>query len=199
MSVTEIQPLPKTGTRMSLEEFRALNLPEESSLILLNGIVYDEADQGDDMTKRNHQHSLTEATLAYLLNAWRGSSGMFCQVHSGEVGCELTGQTVSVGINVAIFPQSVVAGISSDFPFIVGTPLLAVEILSPSDKTSGIQQKVDLYLKSGVELVWVVDPHFRTVVVHRNGHVPEMYASGSFLVGEDALPGLKIAVTEIFE
>lgn len=199
MSVTEIQPLPKTGTRMSLEEFRALNLPEESSLILLNGIVYDEADQGDDMTKRNHQHSLTEATLAYLLNAWRRSSGMFCQVHSGEVGCELTGQTVSVGIDVAIFPQSVVAGISSDFPFIVGTPLLAVEILSPSDKTSGIQQKVDLYLKSGVELVWVVDPHFRTVVVHRNGHVPEMYASGSLLVGEDALPGLKIAVTEIFE
>ena len=199
MSVAEIHPLPKTGTRMSLEEFRALNLPEESSLILLNGVVYDEADQGEDMTKRNHQHSLTEATLAYLLNAWRKTSGMKCQVHSGEVGCELTGQTVSVGIDVAVFPQSVVEGITTDFPFIVGTPLLAVEILSPSDRTSGIQQKVDLYLKSGVQLVWVVDPHFKTVIVHRNDHVPEMFASGSFLVGEDALPGLRIAVTEIFE
>ena len=199
MSVTEIQPLPKTGTRMTLEEFRALNLPEESSLILLDGVVIDEADPGDDMTKRNHQHSLSEANLAYLLNAWRRSSEVTCQVHSGEVGCELTGQTMSVGIDVAVFPEKVVRNLTPNSPYIAGTPVLAVEILSPSDKNLAVQQKVDLYLQAGVALVWIVDPHFRTVVVHRNGHVPEMFASGSSLLGGTDLPGLHIAVIEIFE
>lgn len=199
MSVTEIRSLPKTGTRMSLEEFRALNLPEESSLILLDGVVYDEAEPGDEMTKRNHQHSLAEANLSYLLNAWRRTSGMNFQVHSGEVGCELPGQSVSVGIDVAVFAESVVRGITADSPFIFGAPVLAVEILSPSDKTSVVQHKIDLYLKAGVALVWIVDPHFRTVIVHRNGHVPEMFANGSSVVGENALPGLCIAVSDIFE
>jgi len=197
MSVTTTH-LPKSGDRMTLEEFRALNLPEESSLILLNGVVYDEADESTEMTRRNHLHSFAEANLAYLLNVWQRSGHRKCRVYAGEVGCELTGQILSVGIDVAVFDESVVQKISGEFPYIIGVPLLAIEILSPSDKTSEIQRKVDLYLAAGVSMVWVVDTHFKTVIVHQDSHVPEMFATGSSLSGGAALPGLSIPVADIF-
>ncbi len=183
---------------MTLEEFRALSLPEESSLILLNGVVYDEADEGEEMTKRNHLHSFSEANLAYLLNVWRRSGNGTYRVYSGEVGCELTGQTLSVDIDVAVFDESVVQKLNGESPYIVGIPLLAIEILSPSDKTSEIQRKVDLYLAAGVTMVWVVDTHFKTVIVQQNSHVPEMFANGSSLSGGAALPGLSISIADIF-
>ncbi len=40
-------------------------------------------------------------------------------------------------------------------------PLLCIEVLSPDDRMSDTQEKVDDYLKMGVEVVWVVDPRRR--------------------------------------
>lgn len=40
-------------------------------------------------------------------------------------------------------------------------PLLCIEILSPEDRMSEIQEKVDEYLDMGVESVWVIDPRRR--------------------------------------
>ena len=43
-------------------------------------------------------------------------------------------------------------------PIVRRPPLLCVEILSPGDSLSGLQDVVDDYLAMGVEHVWVVDP-----------------------------------------
>jgi Uma2 family endonuclease len=43
-------------------------------------------------------------------------------------------------------------------------PLIAVEILSPSQQD--VNEKVDIYLKAGVTALWVVDPNERTVLYH---------------------------------
>jgi Uma2 family endonuclease len=40
-------------------------------------------------------------------------------------------------------------------------PLLCIEILSRDDRMSEMQEKVDDYLRMGVEMVWVVDPRLR--------------------------------------
>jgi Uma2 family endonuclease len=40
-------------------------------------------------------------------------------------------------------------------------PLLAVEILSPSED---VNEKVDIYLDAGVVALWIVDPKNRTVL-----------------------------------
>ncbi len=37
-------------------------------------------------------------------------------------------------------------------------PLLCIEILSPEDRMSEMQERVDDYLRMGVKAVWVVDP-----------------------------------------
>lgn len=40
-------------------------------------------------------------------------------------------------------------------------PLIAIEILSPEDRMSRLQERVDDYLEFGVENIWVIDPETR--------------------------------------
>lgn len=62
----------------------------------------------------------------------------------------------------------------------------------------GIRDKVLEYLAAGVALVWIVDPYFHTITVHRSGVRPEMFNDEGGLSGGSALPGLEIAVIELF-
>jgi Uma2 family endonuclease len=59
-------------------------------------------------------------------------------------------------------PDICVTRTSAPFEQIVRTPpLLCIEVLSPEDRMSDMQEKVDDYLQMGVEIVWVVDPRRR--------------------------------------
>ncbi|MBB5064711.1 Uma2 family endonuclease [Granulicella mallensis] len=44
-------------------------------------------------------------------------------------------------------------------------PLLCIEILSPEDRMSRTQEKVDDYIQMGVQAVWVIDPRRRRAYV----------------------------------
>jgi Uma2 family endonuclease len=52
-------------------------------------------------------------------------------------------------------------------------------------------------MAAGVELVWIVDPYFHTVTVHRPSAPPEMFNNEETLSGGATLPGLEIAVTDL--
>jgi Uma2 family endonuclease len=80
-----------------------------------------------------------------------------------------------------------------------GAPVLAVEILSPSDKEQEINEKIYEYLAAGVALVWIVDPHFRTVRVHHLRAEPELFNGRQELSGDPHLPEFRVAVASIFE
>ena len=45
-----------------------------------------------------------------------------------------------------------------DDQVVVHAPLLCIEILSPDDTMSGMQDRVDDYLSIGTGIVWIVDP-----------------------------------------
>lgn len=46
------------------------------------------------------------------------------------------------------------------------------------DSTVGIDEKVDTYLDAGVRVIWVIDPHDRTVLVYRPNAEPELLTPG---------------------
>ena len=77
------------------------------------------------------------------------------------------------------------------------SPDLAVEVLSPRDRPGQVQAKVADYLRTGVRLVWVVDPRARTVVVHVPGHSPRRHTAADRLDGGDVLPGFTCAVRDL--
>ena len=62
----------------------------------------------------------------------------------------------------------------------------------------GDPRKVLEYLAAGVEMVWIVDPYFYTVTVHRPTAPPEMFNNEETLSGGATLPGFEIAVAELF-
>ena len=76
-------------------------------------------------------------------------------------------------------------------------PDVAVEILSPGDRTAYVAHKIGVYLAIGASLVIVVDPSRRTVQLHDSSGVREL--SGDDVISHPALPGFSLALPEPFK
>ena len=152
------------------------------------------------MTVRNRQHTRVEARIAHLLEAWRETlSKPRGAVHSGEAGIRLS-DDLTVGIDVLYLSPEVAARQTGDgTTLLVGIPTLAVEILSPSDTQEGIVERVRMYRRVGVPVVWVVDAEFHTVTVHRPNRSATPLSDEQELDGGAELPGFRVPVARIFE
>jgi Uma2 family endonuclease len=81
-------------------------------------------------------------------------------------------------------------------------PDLAVEVVSPTNRPREILNKIESYLESGTQLVWVAYPDEKVVDVYRHspdgGLLLRKFGLDATLDGEDVLPGLKITVRDVF-
>lgn len=86
-----------------------------------------------------------------------------------------------------------------DTPYLI-VPNLVIEVVSPTDKFTEVNDKVDAYLSDGVNLIVVIDPQSRKGFVH----APDM-DQPLFLSGEDILdfskiiPGFQLTLSKLFE
>jgi Uma2 family endonuclease len=183
-----------TTRRMTVEEFLAL--PNDGvERWLIKGELREKG-----MTTRSTAHSAIEAQIAYLLLRWvatlptpRG------RVLSGEARVRLRKDPgTMVGMDVLYTGPNPSIGAIGKKTFLDGPPLLAVEIVSPSDEYDDTTEKVLDYLVSGVPLIWVVDPTFQTVRVHRPDAPPVMFNVTQELDGGTVLPGFRVPVAELF-
>jgi Uma2 family endonuclease len=81
-------------------------------------------------------------------------------------------------------------------------PDLAVEIISPSNTYIGILYKVEIYLRYGTRIVWVIYPDEQSVYVYT---LPEegslkvrKLTAEDMLDGGDVLPGFSVYVRQFF-
>ncbi len=79
-----------------------------------------------------------------------------------------------------------------------GAPDLAVEVLSPSDSVSQVDDKVEAWLNAGAALVWVVNPKWRNVTVYRSASEIVTLNEDDTLSGNDVVPNFSCSVSEIF-
>jgi Uma2 family endonuclease len=77
-------------------------------------------------------------------------------------------------------------------------PDLVVEVISPNDKASELDEKVELFLKAGVPLIWIVSPKVRTVRIIRGDGSTAILRDSEELSSEDIIPGFVCAVSSIF-
>ena len=151
------------------------------------------------VTRRNRNHTPVEARVAKILGIWldaqpepRG------EIVSGEAGFRLRRNPDSgVGVNVAYVSAEIFAR-ARDSAFYEGAPVLAVEILSPSDEQGETDDKIELYLETGVAIVWIINPRFRTVAVYRPDAPPAMFNATEEMTAEPHLPGFRVAVAKLF-
>lgn len=80
-----------------------------------------------------------------------------------------------------------------------GAPDLVVEVISPNDLYTEVDQKVAEYLAHGARLVFVINPRRRTVARHRPGEPVRTLTEDDALDGEDVVPGWTLSVRELFE
>jgi Uma2 family endonuclease len=83
--------------------------------------------------------------------------------------------------------------------YFYGSPDMAVEVKSPSDRRREIDEKLGHYRNAGVPLVWWVFPEERHIEVYRFGALAATLHEGDVLDGEDVLPGFALPVSEIFQ
>jgi Uma2 family endonuclease len=86
----------------------------------------------------------------------------------------------------------------SNVGFVLGSPDLAVEVVSTGSPPQ-LQQRIQDYLDAGTPLVWVIYAETRSATVYHADGSARLLRASDVLAGEDVLPGLQIALRELFE
>jgi Uma2 family endonuclease len=179
---------------MTVEEFLAL--PDDGvRRWLIDGEVREYG-----MTVRNRDHSRVMMRVGQLLGNWLDARSVpRGEVVGGEAGFILPGDAGQVvGIDVAYIDPDLAARKPDDTTLFEGVPILAVEVLSPSDTQEYIRDRVASLLKAGVKVVWIVDPDEETVRVRRKGRAGKTFDNDEELSGEPELPGFRVPVASLF-
>lgn len=74
-------------------------------------------------------------------------------------------------------------------------PLLAIEIVSPSQTLANLVEKAQQYLAHGVQSAWIVQPQLCLITVMTAGNKPTTYTHGTFT---DPATGIIISLDDIF-
>lgn len=175
---------------LSLEEFEAL--PEEDAfrLELVRGRVVREPRPGA-------RHGLLMARLGARLQRHVEESGL--GVVCLDFGVVLPTDPPNVrGPDIGFISKERLAPEGVPEGFLRGAPDLAVEVVSPSNRASELQEKVLEYLDGGARRVWVVDPRTRTVSVYRSRDEIRLLGAEDDLEGGEVLPGFRLPVAELF-
>jgi len=174
---------------ITIEEFETL--PLEGRWELIDGEPVEMAPSADES-------SSIGATIIGLL--WSHvRAGRLGRLYGADSGFVLFPNRPTVRVPDAAFVRAERAPHGQarrSFPRLA--PDLVVEVLSPSDCTSEVVAKLEMYQEAGVLLIWLVDPEQMTITVIASGKSTKVLQSGDTLDGSDVLPGFSLPVAEIF-
>lgn len=183
--------MAETRTRMTAAEL--LELPDDGKRReLVEGVLR-------EMTPAGARHGRVAARLTSLLDQ---------HIMAARLGTVLAAET---GFRISRDPDTVRA---PDVSFVARerippegppegywdlAPDLAAEVVSPNDTAADVQSKVQMWLESGVRLVWVAYPDTRAVVVYKSLKEIITFTTEDVLSGGRVVPGFECTVADIFE
>jgi Uma2 family endonuclease len=139
-------------------------------------------------------------------NVLGGALGFYVRAHrlgrvyTGDPGFRLTTNPDTVRApDVAFVRRDRLPEGRSPLGYFNGAPDLAVEVISPNDRYTEVNEKVAEWLEHGAQLVFVVDPRRQSVAVHRPGQPIRVFGIDDVLDGEDVVPGWTMAVRDLFD
>ena len=77
-------------------------------------------------------------------------------------------------------------------------PDLAVEVVSPSDSYSAVEEKVFEWLDAGCRAVVVLDPRRQVATVYRSRQNISLLSPPDLLSAEDLVPGWSVPLAQLF-
>jgi Uma2 family endonuclease len=121
------------------------------------------------------------------------------RVYAAETGFLLATNPDTVLAPDAAFVRSErLAQIADTAGFIAGAPDLAVEVISPSDTYTEVEEKVALWLQHGTRMVVTINPRRRSVTVYRPDRPVLFLSEQDELSGDDVVPGWSVPIRDLF-
>ncbi len=131
------------------------------------------------------EHSIIQRYLTVLFAIKRAEWGV-------EVFPELRTQIAARNFRV---PDVLVVRKGDSFErYITRPPLIAIEILSPEDRLSAMQEKAAQYARFGIENIWIIDTELRIAYRYTSAGLEEDHT------GELSVPGtpIRVVLSEMF-
>ncbi len=169
-------------------EAELLALPKDGKYELVDGeLVY--------MSPAASEHGRLIVKLTVPLATYVDEHGLGC-VYDGQTGFWLKAENLRVpDLSFVRLDRVHLEGKDG---FFKGHPDLAVEVLSPSERPSEILKKVDAYLSTGTELVWIINPGTQSATVYRIDGTSGIVEPSGNLDGENVVPGFSFPLGRLF-
>ena len=182
-----------TTTTQAMKADELLNMPDDGFRYeLVRGELRKVAPAG-------HDHGRIAASVAARLYVHVTEGGLG-EVYAAETGFKLKSDPDHVRAPDAAFVRRERAEAARGTPgFFPGAPDAAVEVVSPSDSYTEVEEKVADWLGAGTLAVIVVDLRRRTVKVHRSLVDAVVLTEADMLAIEDVVPGWRVPVKDIFK
>lgn len=181
---------------ISTDEFIRLadSAPDEVTLELVRGEV---RQRTRECTPR---FSSAIARIGYALANWLDDQRNRVGVVAGGGGlCRIArNPDTTVGIDIAYYEGIEFVKMPDRATFFDGPPVVAVEVLSATDEHEDVVQRIRDLLSAGVKQVWIADPDFRSVTVHRPGVEQRLFTRSQELGGEPELTWFRCSVESLF-
>ena len=149
------------------------------------------------MAPTGGEHGWIESDIDSSLNPYVKANNLG-RTFSGDTGFFLERDPDHVRApDVAFVRRERIEAIGKTVFFWPEAPDLAIEVISPNDRYTEVNEKVADWLAAGTRMVVVVNPRNRTVNVHTPDGAITLNL-GDTLDGGDVVPGWQMPLTDIF-
>jgi len=120
-------------------------------------------------------------------------------VYAAETGFQLTQDPDTVRApDVTFVSRQRLEAVGEIEGYWPGAPDVTVEVISPSDRYTDVEDKVVEWLEAGSRMVIVVNPRQRSVTVYHSRTDMIRLTEEDALDGGDVVPGWQLPITEVF-
>jgi Uma2 family endonuclease len=156
---------------------------------------------------RGEVRTMAPAGSAHGRTAVNVTTPLDGHVKQNELGAVFAAET---GFKISSHPDTVrapdVAFVRCERVEIVGeiegywpeAPDLAVEVVSPNDRFSEVEEKVEDWIAAGTRMVLIANPRSRTVTVRLPGNKIEILTERDTIQGGEVVPGWTLPVADVF-
>jgi Uma2 family endonuclease len=148
------------------------------------------------MSPAGHQHGRIAINITIPLGQYVRANHLGA-VYAAETGFRLAPDHVRAP-DVAFIRQERLEENGDREGFWPGAPDLAVEVISPSDTYTEVEEKIFDWLEAGTRMVIVVNPRQRLVTVYRALDDIVILTENDQLDGGEVVPGWTMPVHEVF-
>lgn len=150
------------------------------------------------MSPAGNKHGRAASRITGSLDPYVVINGLGA-VYAAETGFKISSDPDTVRApDVAFVSQAKLDEIGEMEGFLPCAPDLVVEVISPSDSFSEVEDKVFDWLAAGSKMVVVVKASKRSVTVYRSATDVIVLKENDILDGGDVVPGWSMAIKDIF-